>query len=184
MLATQNLLREEMQQKDFFKEQASTTMQQLVTLQEESQKQIHSLESGANRHVLEVRLIEEKNAKLLEQIADLTKKQEDTEKESNRYKKSLQEKQKEVEEMQMQMLQIKSETIEKDGQIADLVQNLAEKGQETAMISSQYLDLKNYILDQQLFETKYSVTRVPISEIVQSPNVRAALASPEVQKKQ
>ena len=81
--------------------------------------------------------------------------------------------------MQMSMLQIKSEIIEKDGQIADLVQNLAEKGQETAEISSQYLDLKNYILDQQLYETKYSVTRVPISEIVQSPNVRAALASPE-----
>ena len=45
------------------------------------------------------------------------------------------------------MLHIKSEIIEKDGQISDLVQNLVEKGQETAQVSSQYLELKNYILD-------------------------------------
>ena len=63
-----------------------------MTLQEESQKQIHSLESGAHRHILEVQLIEEKNAKLLEEIAALTKKQEEIERESNRYKGSLQDK--------------------------------------------------------------------------------------------
>ena len=80
----------------------------------------------------------------------------------------------------MQMLHIKSQIIEKDGQISDLVGNLAEKGEETAQLSSQYMELKNFILDQELFETKYSVTRVPVTDIVQSPNVRAALASPEV----
>ena len=46
-------------------------------------------------------MIEQKNAHLNDQIAILNKKQEETEKESNRYKASLQEKEKEVEEMQM-----------------------------------------------------------------------------------
>ena len=42
------------------------------------------------------------------------------------------------------------------------MEKLAVKGEENADLSSRLLDLKNYILDQQLFETKYSVTRVPI----------------------
>ena len=57
--------------------------------------------------------------------------------------------------MQMEMLQIKSKLIEKDGQIDDLMENLAVKGEETASLSSQYLELKNYIIDQQLYETRY-----------------------------
>ena len=36
MLGTQNLLREEMQQKEFFKEQAQTYMAQLIDLQQKS----------------------------------------------------------------------------------------------------------------------------------------------------
>ena len=55
----------------------------------------------------------------------------------------------------MQMLQIKSQVIEKDGQINDLMESLVEKGEATAQLSSQYLELKNFIIDQQLFETKY-----------------------------
>ena len=85
--------------------------------------------------------------------------------------------------MQMKTLDIKSQIIEKDGQINDLMENLASKGEETAHIHSQYLELKNYILDQQLFETKYSITRVPLSEIVQSPNLKAVLASPQAPKR-
>ena len=80
--------------------------------------------------------------------------------------------------MQMKTLDIKSQIIEKDGQINDLMENLATKGEETAHIHSQYLELKNYIL-----ETKYSITRVPITEIVQSPNLKAVLASPQAPKR-
>ena len=85
--------------------------------------------------------------------------------------------------MQVQLLEVKSQVIDKDGQINDLMETLASKGEETAALSSQYLELKNYILDQQLFETKYQVTRVPISEIVPSPNLREALASPQTQQR-
>ena len=46
---------------------------------------------------------------------------------------------------------------------------LAEKGEESADLSTRLLELKNYLLDQQLFETKYMVTRVPITSIVWSP---------------
>jgi len=53
-----------------------------------------------------------------------------------------------MEELQMQVLQAKSQVIEKDGQINDLMETLAQKGEETAALSSQYLELKNYILDQ------------------------------------
>lgn len=63
------------------------------------------------------------------------------------------------------------------------MEKLAVKGEETAQLSSQYLELKCYILDQQLFETRYSVTRVPITEIVQSPSVMAALSSPEISQR-
>ena len=84
--------------------------------------------------------------------------------------------------MQVQLLEVKSQVIDKDGQINDLMETLASKGEETAALSSQYLELKNYILDQQLFETKFQVTRVPISEIVPSPNLREALASPQGQQ--
>jgi len=45
---------------------------------------------------------------MLDQITSLTKRQEETEKESMRYKSQLQEKDKEVSEMQMQVLDIKS----------------------------------------------------------------------------
>ena len=61
--------------------------------------------------------------------------------------------------------------MEKDSQISDLMERLAQKGEETAALSSQYLELKNYLLDQQLFETKYSVTRVPLSDIEIGANV-------------
>lgn len=115
MLGTQNLLREEMEQKEFFKEQAQNTFKQLVALQDESAAKISTLEAEANRRVLEVQLIEEKNANLLEQIAAMTKKVQETENESMKYKTQLQEKDKEVNEMQMQVLEIKSQIIEKDG---------------------------------------------------------------------
>ena len=36
MLGTQNLLREEMKEKEFFKEQAQTTLEQLIQLQDQS----------------------------------------------------------------------------------------------------------------------------------------------------
>ena len=50
--------------------------------------------------------------------------------------------------MQMTVLNIKSSVIDKDGQISELIETLAAKGEETAALSSQYLELKNYILDQ------------------------------------
>ena len=80
----------------------------------------------------------------------------------------------------MQTLNIKSQVIEKDGQIENLMERLAQKGEETAALSSQYLELKNYMLDQELFETKYSVTRVPLDDIAIGANVQAALAQPQV----
>lgn len=48
----------------------------------------------------------------------------------------IKEKEKDIEEMQMQMLQIKSQIIDKDGQINDLMETLAAKGEEAAHISS------------------------------------------------
>jgi len=64
------------------------------------------------------------------------------------------------------------------------MENMAKKGEETAALSSQYLEMKNFVIDLQLFQTKYKVTRVPIAEIVQSPNVRVAMSTPEtVQRK-
>ena len=58
------------------------------------------------------------------------------------------------------------------------MEKLAQKGEETAALSSQYLELKNYMLDLQLFESKYAVTRVPLDVIVAGPNLIAALAVP------
>lgn len=47
----------------------------------------------------------------------------------------------------MKVLEVKSQVIEKDEQINDLMERLAQKGEETATLSSQYLELKNYLLD-------------------------------------
>ena len=108
---------------------------------------------------------------MIEQVATLTKQVDEKDREILRCKGSIREKDNEIEEMQMQTLDFKSQIIEKDGQIGDLIENLAQKGEEAAAISAQYLEMKNYIIDLQLFETKYQVTRVPMSEIVQSPSV-------------
>ena len=70
MLGTQNLLREEMKEKEFFKEQAQTTIQQLLELQTKSSAKEKELETEAQRRKLEVQLLEEKNSKMREQIAD------------------------------------------------------------------------------------------------------------------
>jgi peptidoglycan hydrolase CwlO-like protein len=59
----------------------------------------------------------------------------------------IKEKDRDVEEMQMKTLHIKSQIIDKDGQINDLMETLASKGEEMSYMSSQYLELKNYILD-------------------------------------
>ena len=90
MLGTQNLLREEMKEKEFFREQAASAMQQLVKLQGESATRIKELETDAQRRELEVNMIEEKNAKMLEKIGTITKLQEDTERDSNIYKAQVQ----------------------------------------------------------------------------------------------
>ena len=55
------------------------------------------------------------------------------------------------------------------------METLAQKGEETAHLSSQYLELKNFILDQQLFETKYSVTRVPLTDIALTSGLQASV---------
>lgn len=46
MLATQNLLREEMKEKEFFREQAQTSMQQLVAMQDKDKSREKELESA------------------------------------------------------------------------------------------------------------------------------------------
>lgn len=46
MLATQNLLREEMKEKEFFREQAQTSMQQLVAMQDKDRSREKELESA------------------------------------------------------------------------------------------------------------------------------------------
>lgn len=63
------------------------------------------------------------------------------------------------------------------------MERLAQKGEETADLSSRLLDLKNYMLDQQLFETKYMVTRVPVTSITCSPALQEALAVRDAQTK-
>ena len=85
----------------------------------------------------------------------------------------------ELQETQMHLLDLKSQIIERDGHVKELLDKLALKGEETAELSSRLIDLKNYILDQQLFETKYMVTRVPITTIVWSPNLKAAMSDQE-----
>lgn len=62
MLQTQNLLREEMKEKEFFRDQAQTVMQQLMVIQDKDKSKEKELESAAQRCKLEVQLLEEKNA--------------------------------------------------------------------------------------------------------------------------
>ena len=81
MLGTQNLLREEMKEKEFFKEQAQTSMSQLLALQDKSAARERLLETEAQQYILNVQLLEEKNGAQLEQIATLTKQLEEREKE-------------------------------------------------------------------------------------------------------
>lgn len=57
------------------------------------------------------------------------------------------------------------------------------KGEETADLSSRLLELKNFLLDQQLFETKYAVTRVPINSIVLSQTIKAAISEKDTLSK-
>lgn len=47
----------------------------------------------------------------------------------------------------MQVLESKSDSIEKDGQIATLMEKLAQKGEETAELSSRLIELKNFMMD-------------------------------------
>ena len=53
-----------------------------------------------------------------------------------------------MQEAQMQLLEFKSQIIEKDGHVQELLEKLALKGEETAELSSRLLELKNYLLDQ------------------------------------
>lgn len=43
----------------------------------------------------------------------------------------------------MQILESKSQVIERDDNIKDLIENLARKGEETAELSSRLLEMKN-----------------------------------------
>ena len=66
MLGTQNLLREEMKQKDLYREQYQNTMKQLIELKDRAQQSEKALEGESQRCKLEVQLLEEKNVQLLE----------------------------------------------------------------------------------------------------------------------
>ena len=171
MLETQNVLREEIKEKEFYKEQAQQTMKMYLDLKDSSDRIQKELESESQRRKLEVQLIEEKNASLSEQVTQLEAEKQERIAEVSKLNLMLIQRDKDIEELQMQTLNIKSQVIEKDGQIENLMERLAQKGEETAALSSQYLELKNYMLDQELFETKYSVTRVPLDDIVIGANV-------------
>ena len=95
----------------------------------------------------------------------------------------LQAKSKEMQDSQMLILDLKSQIIERDGNIRDLLDKVAQKGEETAELSSRLLELKNYLMDQQMFEMKYSVTRVPVSSIIWSPNLKAVMNDKEQKQK-
>ena len=71
MLETQNVLREEIKEKEFYKEQAQQTMKMFLDLKDSSDRIQKELESESQRRKLEVQLIEEKNASLIEQVTQL-----------------------------------------------------------------------------------------------------------------
>lgn len=64
--------------------------------------------------------------------------------------------------MQIEQLRFKSELIDRDDQVEQLMGTLADKGEETGRLFEQLLDLKNQMLDMSLFEETYHVTLVPI----------------------
>ena len=84
---------------------------------------------------------------MIEQVQALTRQVDEKDREIFRQKDQIREKDGEIEEMQMKILELKSQGIEKDGQVSDLMERMAAKGEEAAQLSSQYLEMKNYIID-------------------------------------
>ena len=64
--------------------------------------------------------------------------------------------------MQQEQLRFKSELIDRDYQIEQLMTTLGEKGEETGRLAEQLIDLKNHLLDMSLFEETWHVTLVPL----------------------
>ena len=60
-----------------------------------------------------------------------------------------------------------------------MFETLDKKGEEAAELSSRLIELKNQLLDQALFENKFLVTRVPLSELPLSPNIQLSLKAAE-----
>lgn len=175
MLGTQTLLREEMQAKEQFKEQVQELLAKLTKLKDEMAALESKTAKESQRRLQEVQLLEEKSQEMHDKITSRDATIEERDSEIAKLKQSAKERDAEIDEMRTDLLNTKSQVIEKDSQIGDLMETLAKKGEETAQLSTQYLELKNFIIDQEMFQTKYSVTRVPISEIMVSPNLQIAI---------
>jgi hypothetical protein len=65
--------------------------------------------------------------------------------------------------MQGEQLRFKSELIDKDYQIDQLMQTLGDKGEETGQLCEQLIDLKNHMLDLQIFHETWHVSMVPLT---------------------
>ena len=60
-----------------------------------------------------------------------------------------------------------------------MFETLDKKGEEAAEMSTRLIELKNQLLDQALFENQFLATRVPLSELPLSPNLKMSLAAAE-----
>lgn len=111
-------------------------MKMYLDLKDSSDRIQKELESESQRRKLEVQLIEEKNASLIEQVTQLEAEKQERVAEISKLNLTLIQRDKDIEDLQMQTLNIKSQVIEKDGQIENLMERLAQKGEETAALSS------------------------------------------------
>ena len=71
--------------------------------------------------------------------------------------------------MQSEQLRFKSELIDKDYQIEQLMATLGDKGEETGLLCEQLIDLKNHMLDLQIFQETWHVSLVPLQGRQASP---------------
>lgn len=60
----------------------------------------------------------------------------------------------------MQLLGVKSELIERESQIEQLMNTLSKKGEEAGQLAERLVELKNHMLDQVVFEEQYHVKRI------------------------
>ena len=75
----------------------------------------------------------------------------------------------ELDELRLQMLASKSELLDKDAQIEQMMATLTAKGEEAGILCEKLIDLKNHLLDQTVFEETWHVRLVKLAEHRISP---------------